>query len=79
MNHTSLKYTYAKNDFYEKVLSFGKKISLIHNINKQEHTKFQDENIKLIIYSFISKIGNILKLRIIGKKIIFRMRLESIF
>ena len=56
-----------------------KKISLIHNINKQEPTKFQDENIKLIIYSFISKTGHILKLRIIGKKIIFRMRLETIF
>ena len=70
---------YAKNDFHENLLSLEKKISLIHNINKQEHTKFHYENIKLRIFPFISETENILKLRIIGKKIIFRMRLETIF
>ena len=70
---------YAKNGFYENLMSFGKKISLIHNINKQEHTKFQDENIKIRIFPFISETENILKLRVIGKKIIFRMKLEMIF
>ena len=70
---------YAKNGFYENLMSFGKKISLIHNINKQEHTKFQDENIKIRIFPFISETENILKLRVIGKKIIFGMRLETIF
>ena len=70
---------YAKKDFHENLLSLEKKISLIHNINKQEHTKFQYENKKLRIYPFRSKTGNILKLRVIGKKIIFGMRLETIF
>ena len=70
---------YTKNGFYENLMSFGKKISLIHNINKQEHMKFQDENIKLRIFPFISETENILKLRVIGKKIIFGMRLETIF
>ena len=74
-----MAYTYAKNDFYENLLSIGKKISLIHNINKQEHTKFQDENIKIRIFPFISETENILKLRVISKKIIFRMKLETIF
>ena len=68
-----------KMTFIKRYCLLEKKISLIHNINKQEHTKFQDENIKLTIYSFISKTGNILKLRAIGKKIIFGMRLETIF
>ena len=70
---------YAKKDFHENLLSLEKKISLIHNINKQEHTKFQDENIKIRIFPFISETENILKLRVISKKIIFRMKLETIF